>query len=162
VSFFKQISRIRLKRSNTLPKQPDLSGLESESNNQKGANLVQVRIEPDSAETKAQSMLKARTIESSVFTIGRRRGLVSDSPEDIDFSIRQVEPYTVSRRHCSIERLEDCIILHDLGGKYGSLVNGQRIGGRATAPKSIRLARGQYDLVLGPRDSTFRFKLIID
>ena len=98
MSLFKQISKLRLKRSNTLQKEPDVSDLEAEANHPGGVCLVQVRIEPDSAETKAQSMLKARTIESSVFTIGRRRGLVSNSPDDIDFSIRQVEPYTISRK----------------------------------------------------------------
>ena len=124
--------------------------------------LMNVLIEPDSSETKAQSLLKARSIEGPVFVIGRRCGFVSQAPEDVDFTIRQVEPYTVSKRHCSIERFADHVIVRDLGGKYGFLVNGQRIGGRADTPKSIKLIKGGYDLVLGPRVSTIRFKLIID
>ncbi|MFW2479407.1 MAG: FHA domain-containing protein [Lentimonas sp.] len=97
-----------------------------------------------------------------ILVIGRRCGSISKDTKGGNFSIRQVEPYTVSKRHCTIERLADSVIVHDLGGKYGLLVNDQRIGGRAINAKSIELAKGQHDLVLGPREGTIRFKLIID
>ncbi|MGJ8638020.1 MAG: FHA domain-containing protein [Opitutaceae bacterium] len=125
-------------------------------------NLIHVRIEPSSEETKAQSLLRARDIEKPVFVIGRRRGLVSHSPDDVDFSIRQVEPYTVSRRHCSIERFEDSVVISDLGGKYGFGVDGKRVGGRSNEVTSMTLKKGEYQLILGPRDSSVCFKLIID
>ena len=123
--------------------------------------LMYIRIEPASPETQSQSLLKARDIAAQTFIIGRRRGLVAHSADDVDFSIRQVEPYTVSRRHCLIERFADSVTITDLSGKTGLLINGQRIGGRSENLKSIKLCRGTYNLILGPRDSTVRFRLIV-
>ncbi len=124
-------------------------------------SLISVRIEPASDQTRAQSLLRACAIETEVFTIGRKVGFVAQAPVEVDFCIRQVEPYTLSRRHCVIERAEDHITISDLGGKYGFLIDDQRVGGRPTAPKSIELKSGTYHLVLGPRGSSVCFDLIV-
>lgn len=126
------------------------------------ANLVCVRIEPASEETRSQSLLAARAIKQPIFTIGRRSGLVGARAAEVDFSIRQVEPYTVSRQHCAVELSKSTVVVRDLGGKFGVLVNGQRIGGRSNAPTSIQLDKGVHLLVLGPRDSIIRFNLIVE
>lgn len=169
MSLLKRISLVRRKRSRIFERTsgdavlaPSYTSSSLEVSDQTNVHLIKLRIEPDSIETKAQSLLKARSIVDPVFIIGRRRGLVSKTPEDVDFSIRQVEPYTISKRHCLIERLVNSVIMRDLGGKYGFLVDGQRIGGRTNAPKSIELTKGSYNLVLGPRESTICFKLIVD
>lgn len=123
--------------------------------------LVNVRIEPDSEETKSQSLLGARDIKVPVFTIGRRSGSVGQKPSESSFSIRQVEPYTMSRQHCELELHDGFVIIRDLGGMYGTLVNDIRIGGRSDNERSMKIESGTHTLVLGPRNSTMRFKLIV-
>lgn len=124
--------------------------------------LVEARIEPDSPETKKQSLLKARNIDKQVFRIGRwdQNAGFASSPQ-ADFLIRQVEPFTLSRFQCAIELAKDHIIFHDLGGRHGTVVDGTRIGGRPNTPTSVRLDKGEHTLVFGPRSSILRFKLIV-
>ena len=125
-------------------------------------SLIRVRIEPASAATKSQSLLGARIIEESVFIIGRKSGNMGHDSGGVDFSIRQVEPYTVSRRHCAIERFSDHVVVRDLGGKFGLLVNNERLRGQPDAVASIKLTKGVHGLILGSRESVMCFNLIIE
>ncbi|MGJ8653258.1 MAG: FHA domain-containing protein [Opitutaceae bacterium] len=123
--------------------------------------LIKVRIEPDSKEIQSQSLLSARDITTNIFTIGRRDGKVGQAPSNSTFSIRQIEPYTVSRQHCALELHPEFVLVSDLGSQYGTLVNGTRIGGRNKEQSTIKIERGTHALLLGPRNSTIRFKLIV-
>ena len=140
--------------------EPSSAGADGVSSQASG-DLICLRIEPASEETRSQSLLAARSIEQPIFTIGRRSGSVGRNPDETDFSIRQVEPYTVSRRHCVIERASDHVLVKDLGGKFGILVNDKRVGGSSSAPESIKLTKGVHQLTLGPRESVMRFNLIV-
>jgi pSer/pThr/pTyr-binding forkhead associated (FHA) protein len=125
-------------------------------------NCVEVRIEPDSPEAKKQSLLKSRSIDKRVYRIGRwDKNADRSSGPHMDFTIRQSEPYTISRHQCAIELAQDHIIFHDLGGRYGTVIDGARIGGRPNTPTSVRLEKGEHSLIFGPRCSTLRFKLIV-
>lgn len=105
--------------------------------------LVEARIEPDSPEAKRQSLLKARYIDKQVYRIGRwDQNADHGSDAQMDWSIRQVEPYSISRYQCAIELTKDHIMFHDLGGRYGTVVDGTRIGGRPNTPISVRLEGG--------------------
>ncbi len=125
--------------------------------------LVKVQIQPDSPETKAQSLLQARSISKRFYTIGRTSGGDADYVANpVDFGIRQAKPFTISRQHCAIELGENSIKIKDLGGRYGTVVDGVRVGGRSDAATEVELARGEHHLIFGPRDSCFRFKLIVE
>ncbi|MGJ8650060.1 MAG: FHA domain-containing protein [Opitutaceae bacterium] len=124
--------------------------------------LVKVGIEPDSPEAKRQSLLKARYIDKQVYRIGRwDKNADHGSGPQMDFLIRQPEPYSISRSQCAIELTKDHIMFHDLGGRYGTVVDGARVGGRPNTPTSVRLEKGEHTLVFGPRNSILRFKLIV-
>lgn len=126
------------------------------------AGLVEVRIEPDSPETKKQSLLKPRHIDKRVYHIGRwDQNAELSSGFQVDFLIRQPEPFTISRCQCAIELEQDHVMFHDMGGRYGTVVDGVRIGGRPDTPKSVRLEKGEHTLIFGPRNSVLRFKLIV-
>ena len=122
-----------------------------------------VWIEPVSERARAQTLLKRRKIEQAVFTIGRRGALAVGKlgrQSEIDYLVSEHEPYLVSKRQCAIERVGEGIWIRDLGSRLGTLVNGVRLGGRRKQ-KEIQLPVGEHDLVLGPRDSPLRFKVIV-
>lgn len=145
--------------ANSTKQDPAISTEESSADS--ADSIVQVRLEPNSEESKTQSLLKARDITTPVFTIGRRSGELGHAPCESELSIRQVEPYTLSRKHCAMELNADFVLVRDLGSQYGTLVNGTRIGGRNTEESTMKLERGTHALILGPRNSTVRFKLVI-
>lgn len=120
-----------------------------------------VWIEPASERACAQTLLQARQIEQSVFTIGRRGSLAgSGRNARIDYLVSEHEPFLVSKRHCAIERVGEEVWVRDLGSRLGTLVNGIRLGGGRKQMK-MQLPVGEHDLVLGPGISPLRFKVIV-
>ena len=164
-SFFQRLCRPFLSDNSSaslVDRQDDSNAADQDPAVHLNGSLIRVRIEPASAATKSQSLLCARIIEESVFIIGRKSGNAGHNSGDVDFSIRQVEPYTVSRRHCAIERFSDHVMVRDLGGKLGLLVDNERLGGQSDAVASVKLTKGVHGLILGPRESVMRFNLIVE
>lgn len=121
-------------------------------------------IEPDSELTHGQSLLARRKIESGVFLIGRRgSGYLSDTSPLPDFALPENEPFTVSKRHCELCVNEQGVVIRDLGSRFGTVVDGIRLGG-SRRPKctELLLEAGEHTLVIGPRDSDHRFRLIVE
>lgn len=122
-----------------------------------------VYIIPASRETRSQSLLRKKRIDQPLFVIGRRSGHGFTDPQNIpDLLVAQTEPYTISKRHCALGIKEDGVHVIDLGGRRGTLVDDVRIGGRSDNPKELHVGRGEHSLVLGPRSSKLRFKLIVE
>ncbi len=127
------------------------------------ATLLQVRVEPDSSEMKAQSVLKACSVSGRYFTFGRRgsRRYVSAETNVPDHRIANPYPYTISRQHCELERMETQVMVRDLNSRLGTVVNGRRLGCRKGQQSEIALGPGEHSLVLGRSQGEVRFKLVI-
>lgn len=68
-------------------------------------------------------------------------------------------PYTISRSHFSVVRLNDEFYFYDRGSTLGSFVNGQQIGGDHESPKKIKLKDGVNEVVLGHQDGQLSYRL---
>ena len=126
--------------------------------------LFKVCIEPASARTKSQSMLTRSEIDAEeLFVIGRRcSGGGRYDYTNSGFQIRDHEPFTVSKRHCAISITENGVLVEDLKSRFGTIVNGKRLGGSENNPRCMVLGRGEHDLVIGRRNSENRFRLIVE
>lgn len=125
-------------------------------------NLPEVWIEPDSNAMRAQSLLKRCKIKQRTFMIGRRGHISAATKTRIpDFLIPEAEPYTLSKCHCVIQRQPSGVLIFDEGSRFGTKVNGVRIGGKSSNIHEVELGCGEHSLVLGRRDSVYRFRLII-
>ena len=124
---------------------------------------VQVWIEPASERTMSQSLLTRREIEAEeLFVIGRRGfGQGRYDYSNPGFQIRDHEPFTVSKRHCAISITDGGVLVEDLKSRFGTIVNGQRLGGAEGHPLTVVLGRGEHNLVIGRRKSENRFRLIV-
>lgn len=121
------------------------------------AQALTVRFEPDSAETAAQSSLKARELQEFPFLLGRRADLAGvDVFAKNHLMIGDTVPYRISRNHCAIERKDGAFFVVDRGSMLGTIVNGICIGANSRE-KSTRLSPGRNSLVLGGPDSSIRF-----
>lgn len=95
------------------------------------------------------------------FRIGRRtsaddgKGTVFSAN---DYGLNDVEPFQVSRSHCSIEREGDKYFVRDRGSTLGTVVNDIQIGvNYATLTRD--LVKGENILVVGSARSSFRFRI---
>ena len=52
--------------------------------------------------------------------------------------------------------------MEDLNSRFGTLVNGQRLGAAEGKARRVVLGRGEHDLVIGRRSSQNRFRLIVE
>ncbi|MFP4166351.1 MAG: FHA domain-containing protein [Opitutales bacterium] len=121
-----------------------------------------VRIDPDSDETREQTLLRGREIRQRNFLIGRRKTGAEPNPEQLpDFIVCEHEPFTVSKNHCLIELVEDGVVVRDLGSRFGCVLNGEKIGGAKGMVAEKRLGAGEHTLVLGRKDGPYRFRLTI-
>lgn len=122
-----------------------------------------VWIEPASARTKSQSMLARSEIEAEeLFIVGRRGfGKGRYDYSNRGFQIRDHEPFTVSKRHCAISITAEGVLVEDLKSRFGTIVNGRRLGAAEGNPLTALLGRGEHDLVIGRRRSENRFRLIV-
>ncbi|WP_269522321.1 FHA domain-containing protein [Coraliomargarita parva] len=122
----------------------------------------QVWIEPISEKAKRQTLLKKRQLNDESLLIGRRGSIAELQPGDKDaYLISQMEPYTVSKRHCQLEVREDGVWLQDLDSRFGTYVDGTVLGGKS-GQKEICLEPGEHELIPGPERSNFRFKITVE
>jgi pSer/pThr/pTyr-binding forkhead associated (FHA) protein len=135
----------------------------SEESNVSGEELIELVVEPATDELRAQSLLGARTIDTPVYTFGRRSAsrtyyYEADTP---DCLIAQDHPYTVSRHHCEIERRPAGLVVRDLNSRVGTIVNGKRLRANDGEYAEVELGEGEHSLVLGRSDGPIRFRLIV-
>lgn len=75
-----------------------------------------------------------------------------------DLFIEEEKPYVVSRNHLAIDNQEGKIWVVDRGSAYGTIVNGNEIGGQ-TGIFRVAIDREENQIVIGPATSKFIYLL---
>jgi CRP-like cAMP-binding protein len=83
-----------------------------------------------------------------------------DGSSKNDITLQDKDPYQVSRSHVALERTPAGWAIVDRGSFLGTLVNGQRIGGKREEA-AVMLGRGDHESIFGQRRSGYRFVLRI-
>jgi CRP-like cAMP-binding protein len=100
------------------------------------------------------------TIRCSPFRVGRAPDPGEATLEANDLVFADSQPYTLSRKHFSIEIRADGVFVQDRGSHLGTIVNGKKIGGnRNTDPEKLRV--GENEISAGAKRSPFRFRLVV-
>lgn len=96
------------------------------------------------------------------FRVGREPVSSESSPLDWnDLAFPDRVPFNMSLNHFALERTERGMVVRDRGSRFGTIVNGARIGGLArdnTAPLDV----GSNEVIAGRSDSPFRFKIDVE
>jgi len=95
-------------------------------------------------------------IESLPFSIGRRDALVQS-----DLMIPDSKPWRVSRRHALLVEESGRVGVLDTGSKLGSIVDGQRIGGRSGNRGPVFFSGDGGTLTLGSDRSPYRYEIAL-
>ena len=129
----------------------------------KASNSTEVWIEPDSPETRSQSLCARRRIEGSTFVIGRRGSGISFMPVNpLDLCVSQGEPYSLSKRHCMITIKNDNIYIKDLNSRFGTVINDHRFGNSINGVSVMKLKSGVHSLTLGIRSDNIKFRITVN
>lgn len=127
------------------------------------SNSMEVWIEPDSPETRSQSLCARRRIEGSTFVIGRRGSGISFMPVNPpDLCVSQGEPYSLSKRHCMITIKNDNIYIKDLNSRFGTVINDHRFGNSINGVSVMKLRSGVHSLTLGIRSDNIKFRILVN
>lgn len=98
---------------------------------------------------------EGRVIDHWPFRVGRSAsGILGDNHLELD----DQQPYTVSRNHFLIDRSDLGVLVRDRGSYLGTVVNGEKIGGRRHNGEVI-LTPGENVVIAGKPNSTFRFRV---
>lgn len=95
-------------------------------------------------------------IKKFPFRIGRQS---HDPLVTNDWMIPDSEPYQIAIHHLSIIIGKGGIGVVDRGSQFGSLLNGEQLGGMKGNPKPILLSQPESILVLGHVTSPFKYKV---
>ena len=129
----------------------------------KASNSIEVWIEPDSTETRSQSLCARRRIEGSTFIIGRRGSGISFMPVNSpDLCISQGEPYSLSKRHCMITIKNGNVYIKDLNSRFGTVINDHRFGNSINGVSVMKLRSGVHSLTLGIRSDNIKFSITVN
>lgn len=126
-----------------------------------GAGVPTVLLHPDSDFLRGQSAAEPKKIERKVFRIGRRASSQINYPNENgpDLLLFERAPYTLSRLHCQIEIDGDSVFLRDMGSRVGTKLGGRRLLAKKGETVAVEVPKGTHKLVLGGRESPFRFHL---
>ena len=97
------------------------------------------------------------------FRIGRASE--AHEPEAFDLNdmwLTDTHPFNVSRNHLAIElNMDGEVIVSDRGSHLGTLVNDELLG-KSTPVRHLPLNRGNNTLVVGSRNSPYKFRVVVD
>ena len=126
----------------------------------KSVSLVGLTAEAEAALESSGGTLE---IAAFPFKIGRKTGsLFAGLMNHNDLYIADEDPFQVSRNHCAVNKLsgEHRFFVQDRGSSLGTIVNGQRLGGKFEKSE-LELNDGRNELVLGAEKSPYRFQVVI-
>jgi CRP-like cAMP-binding protein len=132
-----------------------------------GTSAPQVRLFPLTAETRAALSDDGLAVSRFPFRVGRKTAGAATALSFNDLEFPDRVPYVLSLNHFAVDCVGDGFVVRDRGSQYGTLVNGERIGGSA-ARDVARLGAGENEIVAGiaglglaPRPSPFRFLVAV-
>lgn len=108
-------------------------------------------------------MIGAETLEIRhlPYVVGRRVESSRPSEERVpDLRISESAPFWLSRRHFSIELLDQKVVVRDCGSIHGTIVNGRRIGGRRIEAIA-KLDKPKNKVLAGRNGSPFLFEITV-
>jgi hypothetical protein len=117
---------------------------------------LRLKAVTDQAELAMQG--KEIDITKIPFQIGRTSKASVFGSNDLD--IHDTEPYRVSRCHCLITIVDNEYYVVDTVSSRGTMVNGDRIGGREER-KRVLLESGKHRIILGGEESPYVFDLVV-
>lgn len=106
----------------------------------------------------ASESLGGRTVSIDRFPcrIGRRTSTENPFAQN-ELTIADHEPFTISRNHCVIVRLDNRCFVIDRGSRLGTVVNGTMIGGGSHTAR-VELRHGDNVVAIGGPHSQYRFR----
>ncbi|MDX8409005.1 MAG: cyclic nucleotide-binding domain-containing protein [Mariprofundales bacterium] len=152
-------ARLRRMNAHVVRLEHDLDALRVASKVPQGA----IQLQPLRDELRAQMGEEGLVVKSFPFRIGRQ-----SEGEDGFFSglwknhleFADGHPHNLSRKHCVIDKTGDGFSLIDRHSHFGTIVNGEMIGGES-AKKEICLGAGKHRIQLGEASSPFVFELFV-
>lgn len=98
-----------------------------------------------------------RVVDRWPFRVGRAAaGILGDN----HLELFDTQPYSVSRNHFLIDRSGKGVIVRDRGSYLGTVVNGEKIGGKRNKGE-VELRLGSNTVVAGDSSSSFQFKVTV-
>lgn len=97
------------------------------------------------------------------YCVGRATGNpAEDTSNENDLLVKDRRPYSVSRRHFSLEWEGGTCYFRDVGSRLGSVVNGLQVGGGASALLKVPLRPGRNSVHLGIRRGRLSFTFVVE
>ena len=93
-------------------------------------------------------------VERWPYRVGRVGAMLGDN----DLELYDDKPYNLSRHHFVIARWGDGYVVRDRGSYLGTIVNGERIGGKRHNGE-VKLNSGDNTVIAGDTASPFRFRI---
>lgn len=112
-------------------------------------------LTPEAAQALPASPLR---IEKFPFRIGRE---TQDPLTYNDLSIPDIKPGQISRHHVALIEHKGRIAVADRGSRLGSWLDDQKVGG-STGEPLLWSSGSEATLVLGDKDSPFRYRVIVE
>jgi pSer/pThr/pTyr-binding forkhead associated (FHA) protein len=101
------------------------------------------------------------TIKYFPFLVGRETSKLSDAMSpSVKLAVPDTAPFQLSRRHFTIEKEGDSIIVRDYGSHNGTIVNGFMLGTGSRAFHTV-LAPGENNIIAGTLISKFQFTCLV-
>ncbi len=123
--------------------------------------VPRVFLVPETSETRQVVPEEGIEVTRFPFRVGRRA--VDEEGEVLAFNeiqLDDVEPYRVSLNHFSLDLDLEGIVVRDRGSRQGTRVDDIPIGS-GTLRDILTLSIGTHEVVAGPMDSPFRFKVVV-
>ena len=124
---------------------------------------VRLMLFPQDDRSRQQIDAAGLVIDKLPYRVGRvsTRSRVDGLTAPADLTLRDKTPYTLSRRHFSIDAGNDNrFLIRDDGSHHGTIVNGQTLG-RNGRNRTAVLRPGENEIVAGTATAGFRFLLRI-
>jgi len=130
------------------------------------SGVTHARIEPSTPLCASRTLAGGESLVISKFPFRIGRSTSADKQGSTvfsanDYPLEDVEPFQVSRSHCSIEREGDNYFVRDRGSTLGTAVNGTAIGvnyGSLTCD----LKKGENSILVGSHRTPFKFRIDLD
>lgn len=120
-----------------------------------------IRLVPDGKRVRAIVGADEVVVGQLPFSVGRAvSGEGMDSYDDVSLVLDDRRPFNLSRRHFTIDREEGTLVVRDNASYHGTMVNGLLLNAQRQTYTALLVA-GENEIVAGPPDSPFRFRIVV-